>query len=400
MRTKLIGICLIVVAIIGIIAALYYARNNRNLPLVFSNSAMVNELWRSYKIEYIESSTFRTLDKQKNNITTSEGESYTMFRSVLMDDKTVFDNSLSWTNTNLKHKNDNLFSWEFGQNSDGKYTIISENGGQNSATDGDTDIALSLIFAYSRWNDTKYLDQAKALVKDIWDKEVVTVNGKLIIAADDLEKTSNSSTIVINPSYFSPYAYKIFAKIDSNDWKKLTSDMYVVLNDSIILPLDKSKGILPPNWITIDRQNGNILASTEVNLNTHFSYDAMRIPWRLAVDWLWNKDKRAIDTLRKLSFLSDQWSQNQKILSDYLHDGTPAVNYESPANYGAYLGYFITTNSPYKNDIYSHKLELLYSPDKGTWKNKLGYYDDNWAWFGIALYQGAIIDLTNGIKFK
>ena len=32
-------------------------------------------------------------------------------------------------------------------------------------------------------------------------------------------------------------------------------------------------------------------------------------------------------------------------------------------------------------------------PDFQDWKTPLGYYDDNWAWFGIALYNNFLDDL-------
>jgi hypothetical protein len=44
--------------------------------------------------------------------------------------------------------------------------------------------------------------------------------------------------------------------------------------------------------------------------------------------------------------------------------------------------------------IYQEKLQTLYSPDKQSWRQNLAYYDDNWAWFGLALSQKALPNLT------
>jgi hypothetical protein len=38
--------------------------------------------------------------------------------------------------------------------------------------------------------------------------------------------------------------------------------------------------------------------------------------------------------------------------------------------------------------------KCLFSPDSNTWKITLGYYDDNWAWFGIALYNNLLPNLA------
>jgi hypothetical protein len=45
--------------------------------------------------------------------------------------------------------------------------------------------------------------------------------------------------------------------------------------------------------------------------------------------------------------------------------------------------------------IYKTKLQTLYSPDQQAWKAPApGYYEDNWAWFGIALTQGALPNIS------
>ncbi len=127
------------------------------------------------------------------------------------DDKSTFDSSLKWTNDNLKRPDDHLFSWLYGKKSGTEYGILTDRGGNNTATDGDTDIALSLVFASVRWADPAYLPQAKAIISDIWDHEVVMINGKPYIAANNLEKASHLP-MVANPSYLSPYAYRVSRK--------------------------------------------------------------------------------------------------------------------------------------------------------------------------------------------
>src|SRR3989338_1134893 len=140
-RQKITGVVFIVIAVVLFVYVLYYNSTKRHIPIVFSPSSMLQSLWRDYKDEYIEPQSGRTLDTERNNITTSEAQSYTMLRAVWMDDRETFDKSWSFTKNNLQHDEDALFSWLYGERSDGSFGILTDRGGQNAASDADTDIA-------------------------------------------------------------------------------------------------------------------------------------------------------------------------------------------------------------------------------------------------------------------
>src|ERR1700710_1317714 len=146
MGTKLLGYVLVGAAVIVLLVVIYRNSGKSNVPLVFTPEQILNSTWLNYKTEYLEPTTSRTLDKQNNNITTSEGESYTMLRSVWLGDKSTFDNSWSFTRDNMQHKNDALFSWLYGKQQDGSFGVLTAQGGTASASDADSDIALSLVF--------------------------------------------------------------------------------------------------------------------------------------------------------------------------------------------------------------------------------------------------------------
>jgi endo-1,4-beta-D-glucanase Y len=386
MKRVILGVIL---AVVGIgVAAFTSFHNNANgqRPVVFSNNTMLSAIWHSYKVNYVEPSSGRTLDKQRDNVTTSEGESYTMLRAVFQDDKATFDQSWNFTKNNLQHKNDHLFGYLYGKRSDGSYGLLSDKGGDNSASDADSDIALALVLGYQRWQQSGYLEQSKQVMNDIWKQEVVTIQNRPVLTADNLEHRS-TTTVVVNPSYFSPYASKIFAGVDQgHDWKALSDNSYDVLKASMASNLDTapSKG-LPPDWIMIDRTSGAITPALAGNLTSNFGYDALRVPWRLGLDYEWNKDPRDKQVLQKMSFLQDEWAANHSVKATYSHDGKTVQNYESPAMYGGAMGYFATVSPDTAEQVYKTKLESLYSTDTQSWKTTLSYYDDNWAWFGMAL---------------
>jgi len=392
-KNTVIGYGLVIGAILVLVGVAYVNSIQSHVPIVFSDKDMLNSLWHNYTTEYVEQNTGRTLDKQQNNITTSEGESYTMLRAVWEDDKTTFDQSWKWTQNNLKRPDDHLFAWLFGAQDNGSYGVLTARGGNNTASDADTDIALSLVFASHRWGDQNYMTAAKSIISDIWTNEVVMIKGKPYLVADNLEK-NNSANVLVNVSYLSPYAYRVFAAVDpSHPWNALVDNSYAVIDSSITNKLDTSSSAnLPPDWILVNRSTGAVSApSASSNLTTNYGYDAFRLPWRLAVDYVWNNDPRDKTELDKLSFLGKEWDSNKKLDSTYSHSGAVISQTEVPAMYGGSIGYFIVSDTSVSKDIYQSKLQYLYNPDTGAWKNDLGYYDANWAWFGIALYTNTLI---------
>lgn len=398
---RLLAIVLVVIAA-GATTYAVFASNKKVVDqnIVFAPHTLLAGTWDSYKTEYWEASTGRTLDKQQNNITTSEGQSYTMLRAVWISDKPTFDKSWAWTQEQLQRQ-DKLFSWRWGEKADGTYGILTDVNGQNSAADADTDIALALLMAASRWQDESYLNDAKEIISSIHKNEVVTVAGVPYVVSNNLEKGS-SSPIVMNPSYLAPYAYREFAKVDpKNDWNAVVDSSYSFLEKAMTEKLDaeKSSG-LPPDWVLMDRKTGALSAPTLGGLTTNYGFDAMRIPFRLSLDYEWNKDERAKSLLSKMNVLSDQWKDTSTIYSTYRHDGTVVKQEEVAEAYGTALAYFDVVDPQTANDVYDQKIATLYDQNTNGWKQELSYYGSNWVWFGIGLHENQLPNLAADLKGK
>jgi endoglucanase len=394
MRYRRIGIFMIALAIILMIGVNYYNNDKRRVPLVYSPQTLLAALWNSYKTDIVEAQTFRALDRTRENISTSEGQSYTMLRAVWMDDKETFDQAWQWTKDNLQ-RDDQLFAWLFGELPNGRYGVLAQQGGNNAASDADADIALALIFASKRWGNDLYLNEARGILDGIWEKEVVEIGGRPYLAANDLEKFAEGD-ILINPSYLAPYAYKIFAQVDpQRNWSGLADTSYEVIRESSRSTLDRPNPAgLPPDWVLIDRETAQVKApSPNSSLTTNFSYDALRVPFRLALDWQWFKDTRAYDLLSSFDFLTEEWEKQGAVYSAYSHDGQVITRNENPAMYGGIIGYFTSVDMANADEVFNKKLKSLYNTDNFRWKEPLGYYEDNMAWFGIALYYEQLTNL-------
>ena len=391
---KVIGLVVAAAGIIFLTAK--YKSGGLKRPLIFSPQFMLSALWGSYKKEYFDANSGRVHDRQQNDLTTSEGQSYALLRAVWQDDKPSFDKAWEWTRQNLQKPDGSLFSWAYGQRADGTTGILTDRGGINSASDADIDIALALVFAGYRWQNEEYLEEAKAVINGIWEREVVEVNGKYVLASNDVEKNF-SDPVLFNPSYFAPYAFRIFSRLTpQHDWQGLINSSYELLTQSVEEKLDnKSACGLPPDWATIDRLTGKLEAPVGAsNLSVNYGYDAMRIPFRLALDWEWFKEPRAKEFLGKMSFLGNQWKSRKQLSSVYSHACERLSDTEAPAMYGASVGYFMTVGDPALKEFVDNKLHQLYSPDSANWIRPLSYYDSNWAWFGLALYHKQLFDLS------
>lgn len=390
---------LVVLAIAIAGYALFASSNKVDENIVFAPQTLLKGTWNTYKEEYWENETGRTLDKQQNDITTSEGQSYTMLRAVWMSDKETFDVSWKWTKEQLRREEDGLFSWRWGKKTDGTYGVLTDAGGQNAASDADTDIALALLMAAGRWQDKDYLNEAKQLIATIWDNEVVMVNGVPYMTSNNLEAQSQSP-IVINPSYLAPYAYREFAKADTgHDWNGVVDSSYALIKQSMEAPLDTQVSAnVPPDWVLMNRETGELTAPTTASLTTNYSYDAMRTIWRLGMDYNWNNESRAKDLLERMSFLGEQWKNSGTLYSTYTHDGQVVKKDEVAESYATALAYFDIVKPDLAAQVYDRKIKTLYDQNTNAWKEPLTYYASNWVWFGIALHEDQLPNLVKELE--
>ena len=278
-----------------------------------SDQTALDALWRVYTDTYLETGSGRTVDRQTDDITTSEGQSYTMMRAVWSDDLQTFADSWQWTKDNLQRP-DFLMSWRFGERADGSYGVQTELGGDNTATDADVDIAFALLMAYSRWQDDTFLYDALPIIAAIWDEEVVAVGGRPVLVANDIEQRDRER-VLLNPSYFTPYAYRVFAEVDddpTHDWAGLVDSSYEILAELDDAPLDGASAGLVPDWVYLDRRTGAYSPVSDT-LTTRFGYDALRSPWRLALDLEWNDEPRARELLERQGVLAERWREGGEL---------------------------------------------------------------------------------------
>lgn len=354
-------------------------------PFDPGRAALLNT-WQSYKARFI-STEGRTIDRGRNDVTTSEGQAYTLLRAVWQQDRATFERVLSWTNRNLRVRNDNLFASLWGQDKAGNWDALDH----STNSGADQDIALALILASRAWPDAEVATQAQAqlILNDLWQKAVITVGGKPYLTAGDWAAIQLQPSL--NPSYFAPYAYRLFARYDTNpahNWNSLIDTSFAVLYGCSGL---NEPSRLPPDWCSFEPTSGTFHEAVSSSLSTNYGYQAFRVYWRLALDEQWNGKQDE----RSRTFL--QWSSKGdnplnkaalKLAAIYDRNGTSLAP-EDSSTYAGTLGLLMTAQPDAAANFYQKMLGTYHELDGGTyyfWDEPQNYYQQNWLWFGVALY--------------
>jgi endoglucanase len=230
----------------------------------------------------------------------SEGQGYGMVITALMagfdpSAKSTYDNLFRYYRSHPDKRSKHLMAWA--QLTDGKSLDAT------SATDGDMDIAYSLLLADKQWGSKgpiNYLWAAKAMINDIMQLEI---NHKTwsILLCDGIEPESkdyfDTRTSDFMPSYFKAFQN---ATHDGR-WASVTNSTYQLFSflqhkysrDAGLVPdfvvgMNKLAKPAPPNFL-------------ESPYDGFYNYNACRVPWRIATDYLLTGDKRAKEIVDKIN---------------------------------------------------------------------------------------------------
>ncbi len=346
--------------------------------------------WQSYVKEYI-SPEGRVVIPERGGETISEAQAYALLRAVWVGDEDTFVRVYKWTFHHLsraKTHGDSLLAWRWGRQPDGSFGVLDI----NSASDGDLDYALALALAARRgWRAPPevpdYLKEARRVAGAILDKEVVTLpSGELVLTPGNwLEPRP---PYLINPSYFSPGAYRLLTQVQPDSrWDRLHRDTYPLL-ERLAQGLGDQPGVgLVPDWCRLDAQGRPMPAPGQ---ETDFGWEAVRLPFRVALDYLWFKEERAARLMGQhfLPFFKKAWQAQGRLAAIYRYDGTPAVNYESPVLYAGVLAAALTAGDrEFARQMAKKVLSFYHEKDgKAYFVSPDNYYANNWAWLGLALY--------------
>jgi endo-1,4-beta-D-glucanase Y len=348
--------------------------------------------WQSYRQTFI-SAEGRVEIPDQDRGTISEAQAYAMLRAVWAGDEATFGRVHAWTQRHLSRApgaGDHLLAWSWGRRPDGSWGLKDA----NTAADGDLDYALALVLAARRgWQPPPagpdYLEEARQVTAAILEKETVTLpGGQVLLTPGNWHEAA--PPYLVNPSYFSPGAYRLFAQVQPDPrWMALQQSAYRLLTE-LTRGLGGHPGLgLFPDWCRVN-EAGEVSAAP--GRDTRFGWEAVRLPWRLALDRLWFGETRAAHLLGQkfLPFFKKEWQANGRLVALYNYDGTPGADYENPVLYaGVLAGALAAGDQDFARQM-ARKIMSFYRESEGRayFVAPDDYYGNNWAWLGLALYAG------------
>jgi endo-1,4-beta-D-glucanase Y len=325
--------------------------------------------------------------------TVSEGIGYGMLLAVYMNDQSLFDD-LWLYEQKFVDGNTGLMNWYIKPDGSG---LEASPSGVGPATDADEDMAFALIMADKQWGGKgalakNYIDIAKDTIGNIWSHEIWDYHY--------IRPGAWGDSGAINPSYFAPAYYKLFAKIDTanaTNWMTVVDTMYDVLNNKAVSSSNgnQANGLVPAWCDSGGKPNGGAFGASGPS-PTNYQYDSCRTPFRVGLDWCWNGDTRA-QTYVKLT--SDFFSGKTvaKIVDGYDLNGNDHPQFQTGNNAQVQSAAFIgpagvgAMHDPkyqtFVNDAYTTvaRRQALVG---GT------YYDDSWTVMSLLMMTGNFLDYT------
>ena len=390
-RSKLVGkIIQTLLAVCFILASLPACSNGPGLGDL--DRVLLNS-WQSYVRRYIAVDG-RVVLAERDGESISEAQAYALMRALWAGDEATFARVYTWTRGNLcrlESQGDHLLSWHWGKRADGSWGVVD----RNTAADADLDYAMALWLAARRgWRPPDpwpaYDAEARRVTADILAKEVVQLPaGTLLLAPGNWHEFE--APYLLNPSYFSPGAYNLFAKAGfDRRWETLRHSVYPILK-TLGQGVGDMAGVgIFPDWVRLN-VNGDF--SPAPGRDTNFGWEAVRLPWRVALDRLWfNEEQAQVVDRDFLPFFKKEWETRGKLLAVYSYDGKPLVTYESPVLYAGVLGGAMAAGDQEFARLMALKILSFYREKEGEsyFDTPDNYYANNWAWFGLALYAGRV----------
>lgn len=284
--------------------------------------------------------------------TVSEGIGYGMLILVLMENPTndtrrQFDGLWRY---HQRHRNPRgLMHWRI----DRTGRVL----GENSATDAEEDIAMALLMAHKQWGstgDVPYLEEARGLIDRIMLHEVDREGGYILKPGDVW-----GGAEITNPSFFAPAYWRLFlAATGDRRWAKVLDANY----DVVARILSRSSTGLSPDWCDADGR------PARGRFSHAYRYDAVRVPWRIGLDLLWNGPNTAPSGNRLVHQLTRWISETTgasaaRIVDGYTLSGRPIGKWNDPTFIGSFaISAQASGTQGWLNHTYDRLLEQLEDP--------------------------------------
>ena len=251
------------------------------------SDALLQSEYDAWKQAHAEACTNGSWVVVKDGGVVSEGIAYGMLLAAAMGDQPFFDGLWKYYQDHLD--NNGLMNWTTGK------CDAPGNNNTGAATDADLDATMALVQAAARWPSAGHLAKAQALAAKVVQFESDMCDGRRVLRpGDSWGGCSDLGNQRINPSYFAPGYYKVFAHYFADQaatWSALGDGSY-----QLYAIYQARMSNLVPDWSGADGSDNG----------SQYWYDACRTPWRVAVDYAWTGDTRAKTFMQNVSSWVDR----------------------------------------------------------------------------------------------
>jgi endoglucanase len=208
-----------------------------------------------------------------------EAQGFSMVAVAYMGDKEIFDKLYAYYKAKCLYCG--MMEW--------KQTCSGGEGG-SSATDGDVDVACGLVVANWQWPDGGYAEKAKSVITNL-KKLIVNCNGVSALCAGCGTGGNYGGCGQTDISYYEPAFFRYFAKLTGDaSWTKLADDTHIIRDAAA----NATTGLVP-DWQTASGTPG------AGGQKGYYSFDAIRVPYKQALDFLWNGTEKCQAWCKKIS---------------------------------------------------------------------------------------------------
>lgn len=261
------------------------------------------------------------------NLTVSEAHGYGMMLTAIMaghdpEARTLFDGLYRYFRDHPSANSPDLMAW---YQDDGCDDVM----GQDSASDGDIDIAFALLLADKQWGSCDEIDyraEALKVIAAIGEHELDATRGWVLLGDWAVPGDAKYYNATRSSDFVTDHFRSFAAASGDPSWSGLVDGLYAIV-DVIRANFSPKTGLLPDFIVAPGTKPapapGGFLEGP--NDGAH-DYNACRDPWRLATDFVVSGDDRP----RAAAQAMTAWIKGatggdpKKIRAGYQLDGTPS----------------------------------------------------------------------------
>jgi endo-1,4-beta-D-glucanase Y len=282
----------------------------------------------------------REKSASRGAISVSEGHGYGMLLTAFFAGhdpaaQDSFDQLFSYFRAHQSHLTPNLMSW---QQFEG---CVDKAGDNDSASDGDLDIAYALLLADKQWGSAGSIHYRDEALKVILAVKAGDVNPAIpSLKAGDWAEPDMAQANDTRVSDFMPGHLRVFALASGDPiWTRLLEKGYGLV--AHLQSVHSSATGLLPDFVQHLDSPAPVPARRkymESAFDGQYFYNACRCPWRIGVDYLVTGDPRAKAALEKLNeFIEkktgddpEQIRAGYTLVGKVIHDEDTSLAFTAP----------------------------------------------------------------------